>query len=206
LSHDPSRPHVGARLGDREIVLRIATGSPEVLRVPPALERDVGSRGPISVDAAMPSRGGHPRIRRARLAADLEIGRHRFVSPQAALEGDVPTLGNGALRDLVLQLDARTRRVAFRRDGDEPIELQGRRGIGVAVVLRTDGAWRIVDVVPGSAGARAGLATGDRVVSFEGAPTEELELDAWARSVRTGVGFEVEVERDGRRLTLRVEP
>jgi regulator of sigma E protease len=61
-------------------------------------------------------------------------------------------------------------------------------------------------VQPGGAGERAGLAAGDRVVAIDGAPVASWS-DFTAR-VRAAPGrpIDLEVERGGRRVTLRAVP
>jgi neuraminyllactose-binding hemagglutinin len=75
---------------------------------------------------------------------------------------------------------------------------------GLGVVLQQDRGAKVVRLLPGSAGARAGLAAGDRILSVAGTPTETLQ------AVRDAVGaaqgpVPVEVERAGDHMTLTVE-
>ena len=61
-------------------------------------------------------------------------------------------------------------------------------------------------VLPGSAGERAGLALGDRVVSIDGRPLGNWFDFTGAVAASPGKSLRLEVERQGRRFELRVTP
>jgi predicted metalloprotease with PDZ domain len=64
---------------------------------------------------------------------------------------------------------------------------------------------RLVLTHPGSPWARAGLHTGDRIVSVNGAPARSwLEFRSILQRIRIGDTTRMEVERGGKRLTVNV--
>jgi predicted metalloprotease with PDZ domain len=85
------------------------------------------------------------------------------------------------------------RRVSFLPPG------RGRGAVGPAE------SWRVV-VSPGSAFQAAGLRTGDTVLAVNGSPlTESSAPDDVVRALRQGETMTLEVPREGRRVTLRVQ-
>ncbi|MGZ5039982.1 MAG: RIP metalloprotease RseP [Usitatibacter sp.] len=61
-------------------------------------------------------------------------------------------------------------------------------------------------ILPGKAAERAGLATGDLVVSVDGRPTPTWSDFTTEISARPGKSLELEIERAGRRFALRATP
>ncbi len=78
--------------------------------------------------------------------------------------------------------------------------------VGIEVPALQNIPTEVGTVEPGSAGAAAGILPGDDVVAVNGKSVERWQEVAFA--VMTSVGREVtlELERDGRRLTVRVVP
>lgn len=97
--------------------------------------------------------------------------------------------------------------VEFERAGSLSLELAGeadrRQALGA---LRPDLPPVIADVVPGRPGAAAGLAVGDTILRFDGAPVEQW-IDLVDRiSSRAGVEVEILVGRAGGRELIRATP
>ncbi len=70
-----------------------------------------------------------------------------------------------------------------------------------------DPEYRVPGVLPGSMAEKAGLKVGDRIVSVEGRPVEELGMESrWPRSLapRIGQSHRFVVERKGERVSLDV--
>jgi regulator of sigma E protease len=118
----------------------------------------------------------------------------------------------GEIRDAILDLPAGPIEIRFvRPDGAEasvearlPDAAEERRRLYLAMEYWTDPV--IVEVTPGSPGARAGFARGDRIVAIEGQAVER-----WAPFTRTvqerpDLSTSVTIERDGQRETLDVVP
>ena len=70
-----------------------------------------------------------------------------------------------------------------------------------------DPQYVVPGVMPGTMADKAGFKAGDRVISVEGRPVEELGMESrWPRSLRPRIGQAQRfvVERNGERLTLKV--
>ena len=124
--------------------------------------------------------GGTARVHPSLL---LPSARATLVARCARVAGCPPDLGLAAIEGVLADLgDAHTRLIPAEAveemagaaaDGDEP------RVIGVVVRAPVDGLGLVVlDAVPGSAAAGAGLARGDRIMALDGVP---LPTDAGER-------------------------
>ncbi|KAG0911602.1 hypothetical protein G6F32_016755 [Rhizopus arrhizus] len=70
-----------------------------------------------------------------------------------------------------------------------------------------DGALRVADVAPTSAGARAGLRRDDRIVMIDGEPVATRKLGDWRAQLRerpVGPGVGVRYLRAGRQMDTRL--
>ncbi len=118
----------------------------------------------------------------------------------------------GEVRDAILELPAGPVEVRFALpDGGDssvqamlPDDADARRRLYLAVEYWTDPV--IIDVTPGTPGARAGFSRGDRIVAIEGEPVERWGPFTRVVQERAELATTVTVERDGRRETLEVVP
>ena len=79
-------------------------------------------------------------------------------------------------------------------------------GIGVVMGLDGNGSIRIFNVFEGSAAEKAGIQSGDTILSVDGTSVDELGLTGTAQAVRGGNGTEVNlaISRNGKPLTFTV--
>ena len=79
-------------------------------------------------------------------------------------------------------------------------------GIGVVMGLDGNGFIRIFNVFEGSAAEKAGIQSGDTILSVDGTSVDELGLTGTAQAVRGGNGTEVNlaISRNGKPLTFTV--
>ena len=79
-------------------------------------------------------------------------------------------------------------------------------GIGVVMGLDGNGSIRIFNVFEGSAAEKAGIQSGDTILSVDGTPVDELGLTGTAQAVRGENGTEVNlaISRNGEPLTFTV--
>ncbi len=79
-------------------------------------------------------------------------------------------------------------------------------GIGVVMGLDGKGSIRIFNVFEGSAAEKAGIQSGDTILSVDGTPVDELGLTGTAQAVRGENGTEVNlaISRNGKPLTFTV--
>lgn len=79
-------------------------------------------------------------------------------------------------------------------------------GIGVVMGLDGNGSIRIFNVFEGSAAEKAGIQSGDTILSVDGTSVDELSLTGTAQTVRGENGTEVNlaISRNGKPLTFTV--
>jgi len=79
--------------------------------------------------------------------------------------------------------------------------------IGVVARREATGRVVIVEVPPGSAGARAGLEVGDEILAVGGVAVASMSKEDFQQAVRGPVGSKVSVDvrRDGLRHRIEVE-
>lgn len=79
-------------------------------------------------------------------------------------------------------------------------------GIGVVMGLDGNGSIRIFNVFEGSAAEKAGIQSGDTILSVDGTSVDELSLTGTAQAVRGENGTEVNlaISRNGKPLTFTV--
>lgn len=138
----------------------------------------------------------------ARLALDLDLGRHRVHHPMASVTGGEARLGAGLMRHFRWTFDPAARRVRLERAGEGPIEVESLRSSGLALILR-GGELVVLAVLPASPAERAGVRAGDRLLALSGHAAAELTSCEGLRELvgRSSV-LRAELERDGERLEL----
>jgi CubicO group peptidase (beta-lactamase class C family) len=81
----------------------------------------------------------------------------------------------------------------------------GRFTIGVQLAVTDDGPLKVEGVIPGGAAEKAGLRSGDLLLSANGKPLGEKPAAVLAL-LQNGDTIEFEIERDGQRQTVKVKP
>jgi predicted aspartyl protease len=126
----------------------------------------------------------------------------------SALENVDGLIGNDVLERFTVTLDYRSQRVLLERNGrfDEPF-FRDRSGLQIA--RKQDGRIMIVNVVPESPAARAGLRPGDVIVKIDRMRSENIKTLSEAITLfegNEGSTYRIEIERSGgrhiRSLTL----
>lgn len=147
----------------------------------------------------------------------LEIGPLVISRPSTALaeEMDGPfgataindgTIGEPVLRRTRLTIDYSRSRVIMEQRGrfDLPDTVDG-SGLSLASADSAGSAWRVLAVVPGSAGARAGVRPGDQVIGIDGVPAATLPYGRIRELLRAdGVTRRLAVRREGTTLDVPV--
>ena len=190
---------------DREIFLLLDSGDTGTLGLRQSVADQLGYASPPRVAFVSRSFSSVGEASTARLACDLTFGGVRLVRPIVTLvpdeEGHWPTLGNGVLRTLVWELDARNARLCIVDPPTEPITM----GTEIALGFHLSPDADTIDwLVPNGNAAAAGLLVGDGVLSVAG-----LSADAIRRIAIPDVGddesFPVVVRRNGGELTFDIK-
>jgi PDZ domain/Aspartyl protease len=82
-------------------------------------------------------------------------------------------IGNGILRHFIVTLDRHAQRAYFDPVGDQALP-NALYATGMILDKPDREAFEVLDVLPGTAAARAGLKRGDRIVEFSGRPARDL--------------------------------
>ena len=78
--------------------------------------------------------------------------------------------------------------------------------LGVMLAIDEIDGTSVNEVVPGGAAENAGLKKGDLIVSINGKPTDGDPISLLKPFLQSGEKFDLEIERDGKRITLAVKP
>jgi S1-C subfamily serine protease len=126
--------------------------------------------------------------------------------PFGATAGTDGTIGEPILRRTRLIVDYARSRVILEPRGrfDVPDTVDG-SGLILASADSAGSAWRVLSVMAGSAGARAGVQAGDEVIGIDGQPAAALPYGRVRELLRAdGVTRRVAVRRGGVTLDLPI--
>ena len=137
-------------------------------------------RGPFGVGVGGASEGDLLRMPALKIGS-LTISRpstalsRQTDGPFGATAGTNGTIGEPILRRTRLTIDYARSRVILEPRGrfNVPDTVNG-SGLTLASADSAGSAWRVLSVIAGSAGARAGVQTGDEVIGIDGQPAAAL--------------------------------
>ncbi len=160
-------PVVVANLGDASFAWLIDSGNDQGPALPAAAAKKLQfAAAPVS-GPLLATVAGTTRAQLARCTGALALGRHAVPQPIVTLlDGARPMLGAEALHHFAVTLDARGKRARFVRTAKEPIEIKPRLTDGLGL-RRARTGWVVVDVVPDSSAAQAGIVVGEEVTAIE---------------------------------------
>lgn len=143
------------------------------------------------------------RARYGRLHGDVSFANLVLAHPAVGWTDAPALIGGGALRDVVVTLDARNHLVRF--DGPMTIARRSHRGIGVAFREGAD-SWEVVSAFDDTPATRAGLHVGDRVLAIDAAPVSTFGCGAWDDRLRKPDTVRLVVARGDQRLEFEIVP
>ena len=193
-------PLVAIRLGDREFLALIDTGSSAALAINPAGLSPTFSFGPVPGPLIGTLTGDHP-TREGRLSDVIRLGSFDIPSPVVDLTDELSSLGGGLLRNFVVTFDREHDQVFFERDASEPLSIPSVRGTGLSF-RKTPAYWKVAGVVPGSPADKAGVRVGDLVSRINGEPVDNWDLPRFER-LRTSTGTIAFTFIDGTQETVK---
>jgi hypothetical protein len=196
-------PTVHVALGGSEFDLTIDTGAATCLALTEAMQPDIALAGAATPIGMARRLNTEHLVREARAAADLRLGAHVVTRPYVNFSGNVSVVGYDILRHFAITLDAQNERVRFARGAAEPIALPQRCRTGFAV-RHEAGQWRVRYVLEGSPAETAGLKRDEPIRAINGRPCAEYGRGELRGLLTTPGEVKVEVERDGRPVTVVV--
>ncbi len=154
------------------------------------------------VSAATANLDGLAEGRHARLATNISWGGLTFVHPVVQTSPDGPFLiGTRVLREFVIHLDQKSRRLWVSPRTNSPIVFPPWRSLGLALSSHESGLI-VRAIIPNTAAARADLRVGDIITSLNGEPAK-----AWSRRRLSALRdtFTVERLRNGQAQTIELK-
>ncbi|HVU24080.1 MAG TPA: aspartyl protease family protein [Opitutus sp.] len=183
FNNDRHTPIVPLQLGGDAIVALIDSGSDAGLSLNPAGLAPVYAVPP-KVGVAVATLSGDREQRVGRLAATLHIGDYAVEQPVVDLTDQLTSLGGRLLKDFTVTFDQDHNRVTFYRESRLPIAPAPRRSVGLGFD-KAPAYWRVVNVVPDSPAAAAGVQPGDLITRIEGEPVSQWNIGRYQQLVKT---------------------
>ncbi len=159
-------PLIPIRLGDREFVALIDSGSAAAIDINPAGLSPKFSFGPVGGPTVSTLAGDQP-SRIGRLEGVVRIGSFDVPRPVAEVTDELTSLGGGILSHFTVTFDQRNNEVIFQRDPATPLTIPPLRGTGLSF-RKTPAYWKVAGVMPGSPASSAGVAAGDLISRING--------------------------------------
>lgn len=170
LTFDRGTPLVTADLGGTLFGWLVDTGNDQGPALAPEAAKALRFLAAPVSGPQLATVAGTIRANLARVDGALHLGAHEVPQPIVSLiPGARPMLGADALRHFAVTFDARNKRVRFARDAEKPIVIPSRLTDGLGL-RRAQKGWVVVDVVPGSPAAAAGIGLGEEVESITSMP------------------------------------
>ncbi len=145
---------------------------------------------------------GQKLMRLGRMNGDVTLGRHTVRRPMIGIsfDDDVELIGSSVLRHFAVTIDQKSDRVRLARPSTRPIDAPPVRRLGFTFLDETGR----VQPLPGSDAERAGLKSGDRLLSVNGVPPQRWSSQFVQEMEEAGQPLDVRVSRDGaeRRLVI----
>lgn len=208
LAYDGARGTVSLplKVGPEVIQADIDTGSMGAIMLPSAMAARLPLAAPPAVSGQARTVSNTVTVLSAPLTGEVVLGSWRIPSPTlefSDLFNAHANIGSQVLRAFAVTIDQSNRRVRFDREGDGPVVLQTPRRIGMMGTPSAAG-FVIDTVLPGGAGARAGLQPGDVVTQIGGRPFGEIPADQVGAALTAHARVALTVQRGDRTLTLTV--
>ena len=181
-------PLIPVRLGDRQFVALIDSGSTSALAINPAGIAPRFLFGPVDGPPVNTLTGDHP-AQLGRLADVVRIGSFDIPRPLAEVTDELSSLGGAILRHFTITFDQEDDEVFFQHDATDSLEIPPLRGTGLSF-RKTPVYWKVAGLMPGSPAQGAGIAVGDLVSRIDGEPVVNWDLPRYHRLVATATRIE----------------
>jgi predicted aspartyl protease len=153
--------------------------------------------------------GGNRDIKFAQLNGNIQFAGFQFDNPNIAFMTPSPGAGNigsRILTDYVVSIDQKNRLIAFREPAEGSVTSDDKpRRLGVRFGGMPGGSvMTVASVDPGSLGEDAGILAGDVMVSINGRPMQEIEMQELGTLIRGSTPLNIGIERDGASKTIEI--
>jgi hypothetical protein len=208
LEFDGARGTVSlpVQVGPERIRADIDTGSMGAIMLPSAMAKTLPLAAPPAVSGQARTVTNTVTVSSAPLSGDATIGSWRIQTPVlefSDLFNAHANIGSQVLREFAITIDQTNHRVRFERDAEGPIILETPRRIGM-MGSPTASGFLVDQLVPGGAGARAGLQSGDLVTHIGGRPFSEIAADQVGAALTGAPRVVLTVKRGDQTLTITV--
>ncbi|HWA87931.1 MAG TPA: aspartyl protease family protein [Opitutus sp.] len=174
FNNDRRTPIIPLQLGRDSFVALIDSGSDAGLSLNPVGLQPVYAVPPTT-GVTVATLSGDREQRVGRLAETLRIGDYAVEKPVVDLTDELTSLGGGLLKDFTVTFDQEHNRVTFYRESRTPITPAPRRSSGLGFD-KSPAYWRVVNVVPRSPAASAGVQPGDLITRIDGEPVGQWNI------------------------------
>jgi hypothetical protein len=163
-------PVVSIRLGEKSFSALIDSGNDCTVQINPLGMDLVYSQAPRSGAVVTTLNGDRQQIL-ARLDEPLLLGETLLDNPIVEISDELPAIGGGVLRFLVLSFDQQRGLATIDRKTRDPLHFPSRYSMGFSVT-KAGAYWRIVGVLPESPASKAGIEEGDLITRINQEPVE----------------------------------
>lgn len=195
----------------RRVSMNLDTGAPGSFTFPKAISDTLPLKGELVEGAAAQLVGGKHETWTATLDGDIQLGDNTYEDPVVTfMDPSSPhgNIGNAVLGELVLIIDQKNQRLAFR--APEPItkkvagDKAKPRRIGIQLRGMGGGALSVTRVMPGSLGEAAGFMAGDILVELNGKPAADYDMKALGKLFKSHEPLHFVIDRDGEQRDIEI--
>jgi len=201
-------PVVKLSVAGHELRAHLDSGAQSGLSVPTSLETELPLATPVSEIARARLMDRELVVQAAKLAATVTLGRYTIENPDLAfidVVQDMANVGPPVLRQLSITLDPAHLRLRLEGPADGRLQLSEARPrrYGIRLGGMGPGPMEVLGVDSGSPAEKAGLRTGDVILSLNGQPADSLAGEARMQALRASP-LRLEVRRGDKVLTLEM--
>ena len=189
----------------QEVSMHLDTGAPTGFTFPFALSETLPLTDSLTEGAPARLVGGERSTWTGTLDGDIRLGDHVYEKPEIMfIDPSSPhgNIGNGVLGAFAMSIDQKNGLLALRPPEAPAVKETGAsdaapRRLGVQLRGVDGGALAISMVVPGSLADQAGFLVGDVLVTVNGAPAGDYNMNQLGALFRSAEPLRFEVDRDG---------
>ena len=194
------------------ISMNLDTGAPGSFTFPLALSEQLPLQGALIDAGGAQLVGGRHETWTATLDGDIRLGDKTYKNPEITfMDPSSPhgNIGNAVLGELVLIIDQKNQRLAFRAPASiQKVAVQSDTGeprrIGIQLRGMGGGALTVTRVMPASLGEKAGFQAGDILVELNGKPASDYDMGALGRLFKSHEPLHFVIDRNGEQRDIEI--